>query len=152
MSLVRRVRIELKQRPYLRRRSELPEIEMVQHADDRVGLAAERDRFAADLGIGVEPRFPESPSDDGDARATWPVFIGGERASREERRADEFEEVRRYAAGPELLRETPAGEVHQTGVEGRHVLHDIGLLPVMRKLGRRGGGPGAARRRAHEDH
>ena len=58
--LVGRVRIELEERPTLRRRTELAEIEIAEHADDRVRLAAERDALADDVRIGVEPRFPQT--------------------------------------------------------------------------------------------
>ena len=49
VALVGRVRRELERRPDLRLRPELGEVEFAEDADDRVGLAAERDRFADDV-------------------------------------------------------------------------------------------------------
>src|SRR3970282_1625924 len=57
MPLVVRVRVELKRDPDLRRRTELPKVELAEHADDLEGFTAEGDRFAHDVGVAVETQI-----------------------------------------------------------------------------------------------
>ena len=56
--LVGGVRIELERRPHLRRRAELREVEVAEHADDGERVAAERNRFPEDLRVAVEAASP----------------------------------------------------------------------------------------------
>jgi hypothetical protein len=68
-------------------------------------------------------------------RPERPILVRGERAAVRDRGAEQREEVGRDAAGPQLLRRSTSGEVHDTRIEGRDVLYHRRLLPVMLELG-----------------
>ena len=133
-----RVGIELPRRPDLWRRAELREVEIVEHTDDRVGLAVECDGPAADIGVVPEAAPPQRLADHDDLRCIGEVFVSAERPADGDRRTHELEEVRRDPARLQLFRKLAAGVVHDPRGVGRHVLQHVGLGPPVHELGRRG--------------
>ena len=118
-----------------------------EHADDGVGLVAERDGGADDVGIAAELALPEAVADHDDVAAVRGVFLRREGAAEHDGRAEEAEVGFGDVDTVDLLG-NGAGEIEAgtTEVVGGDVLKDAGLRsPVVEVDGR------GARRRCRQE-
>ena len=74
------------------------------HADDRVRLAAQRDRSPDRAGVAVEQAHPEAMAEDRGGRAVRPILVGGEFAAARGRDAEHAKEAGRHALLRHVLR------------------------------------------------
>ena len=118
-----------------------------QDTDDGVGLVAEGDAGADDVGVAAELALPEAVADDHDVAAVGRIFLGGEGAAEDDGRAEEAEVGFGDVDAVDLLG-NGAGEVEAGTAEivGGDILKDAGLgfpgVEVDRR-GRRGCCPAA---------
>ena len=116
--LILRVGVELERDPDFGIRDELLKVHArVEHANHRVRIAAERDGLADDVGIAVEASRPHLIAEHDGLVAVGPILFSAERASPEDWRAEEPEEICRDAARSELFGKRSAGVVDDAGVE-----------------------------------
>ena len=122
--------------------------------DDGVGLVAERDAGADDVGVAAELALPESVADDHDVAAVGGVFLRCEGAAEHDGRAEEAEVGFGDVDAVDLLG-NGAGEVEAGTAEvvGGDILKDAGLGSPGVEVDRRGRGAVAFRKGVHElDH
>ena len=124
-----------------------------QDTDDGVGLIAEGDAGADDVGVAAELALPEAVADDHDVAAVGGIFLGGEGAAEDDGRAEE-PEVRFGNVDAVDLLGNGAGEVEAgtTEIVGSDILKDAGLgFPVV-EVHRRAHGAVALGKGVHELH
>ncbi len=95
----------LERDPDRRRGAVFRKIEVAEHADDGVGLAAQRDGLADRIVSAIEPGLPEQLAEHHDPLGVRHVFSGREGASAQHRRAEQLEEVDRHLRRAQLLGE-----------------------------------------------
>ena len=107
-----------------------------QDADDGVGLVAQGERLADDVGIAAEFALPQAVAQHHDFAAVGRVFLRGEGAAQHDRRAEEAEVALGDVDAVDLLG-TVAGEVEAGAGEvvGGYFLEDAGLLLPDVELG-----------------
>ena len=119
-------------------------------AEDGVGLVAERERGADNVGVAAELALPEAVADDDEVAAVGGILLRREGAAEDDGRAEEAEVGFRDVDAVDLLRDG-AGEVEAGTAEvvGGDVLEDFGLFAPEIELGRGSAGPGAVGREVH---
>ncbi len=132
--LVFRVRVELERNPDFWVSYQILNVEVAQHADYFVGIAAQGNGPADDVGIPIEAATPQLIAEHSDAVPAWTILFGAERAAKQDGRPEQTEEISRDLSRSELLGKRAAGVVHQPAAERRHVADDLGLRAPVLKL------------------
>src|SRR6266480_3019018 len=112
MTLIGGIRIELERCPDFGRRSEFANIESRTHdSDDDMWVSAERNLLSDDVRIAREATRPETVADEGGLFAIGQIFFARERASFNNRCAEEFEVIRRHLRRLQLFGDFATGVI-----------------------------------------
>ena len=110
-------------------------------ADDRVGLAVQRQDVAEDAAVAAEARLPEPVGEEGDARASRPFLFRHRRAPERRAGAQDSEEVARHPLGRQRDGLVDAGQVGAPSAVREESVEASGVLAELEEVRDREGLP-----------
>src|SRR5207253_5911365 len=152
MTLIGGVRIELECCPDFGRRAELANVESRTYdSDDDVRISTERNLFPDDVRIACKAPRPQAVADEGDLFAVRQIFFARERASFNNRSAEEIEVIRGHLRRLELFGNFTTRVIDDSGPERRSIFNRRLTAPVL-EFRRRGCRALSAGEGVHEHH